>query len=274
VLTSVAGFASTVFLPVTALLLERFGWRTAVLILAVSAAVVMLPIRLLLPHAPAARHHDPVLSSVDRASSARLLSAGFAIQAFAATGATVCLVWHLVERGETLAVAAALAGLAGAAQVPGRLLLSPLSHALPTEVRLPSLLVVQAGALIGIAVLTGPALAVAIMTFGAAAGVMTLERAAVVIEWFGRESFGARSGQLASSSLFARAAAPFAVELVRGSLDYARALGVLAVCLTLGSALLVAATRARRRYQRELAGDSDEVSHSPTGIAVFPEISK
>jgi MFS family permease len=274
VLTSVAGFASTVFLPLTALLLERFGWRTAVLILAVSAAVVMFPLRLLLPHAPRARHPDPVLSSVDRASSARLLSAGFALQAFAATGATMCLVWHLVERGETLAVAAALAGLAGAAQVPGRLLLSPLSHVLPSEIRLPSLLVVQAGALIGIAVLTGPALAVAIMTFGAAAGVMTLERAAVVIEWFGRESFGARSGQLASSSLFARAAAPFAVELVRGSLGYARALGVLAVCLTLGSALLIAATRAQRRYQRERIDAGDEVSHSPAGIAVVPEISK
>lgn len=263
VLTSVAGFASTVFLPLTALLLDRFGWRTAVLVLAASAAAVMLPIRLLLPPAPRARHHEPRLSSVGRASSARLLSAGFALQAFAATGATVCLVWHLVERGETLAVAAALAGLAGAAQVPGRLLLSPLSNALPTEIRLPSLLVIQAGALIGIAVLTGPALVIAVMTFGAAAGVMTLERAAVVLEWFGRESFGARSGQLAAGSLFARAAAPFAIELVRGSLGYARALGVLAVCLAIGSALLVVATRARRRYR-------PEGSHSPGGTTVLP----
>jgi hypothetical protein len=180
-------------------------------------------------------------------SSVRLLSAGFALQAFASTAASVCLVWHLVERGKPLETAAALAGLAGAAQVPGRLLLSPLSNVLPTEIRLPSLLAVQGAALVGIAVSTGPALVVAVLAFGAAGGVMTLERAAVVIEWFGRESFGERSGQLASSSLLARATAPFAIELLRGSLGYTRALGVLAAGLGLGSALLAVATRSRNR---------------------------
>jgi MFS family permease len=247
VLTSVAGFASTVFLPLTAFLLEGFGWRIAVLILAATAAVVMLPIRLLLPRtSPRSRPRQP-LSPVGRIPSAGLLSAGFALQAFAATGATVCLVWQLVERGVALEVAAALAGLAGAAQVPGRLLLSPLSKVLSTELRLPSLLVLQAAGLVGIAVLNGPGLVVAVVIFGAAAGVMTLERAAVVVEWFGRESFGAGSGQLASSALFARAGAPFAVELLHGSLSYAGVLGLLAACLLIGGALIALATRARRR---------------------------
>jgi MFS family permease len=247
VLTSVAGFASTAFLPLTALLLDAFGWRIAVLVLAAIAAVVTLPIRLWLPRTPPrARDHEPLPSIVGRTTCARLLGAGFALQAFAATGATVCLVWQLVERGETLEVAAALAGLAGAAQVPGRLLLSPLSNVLSTAIRLPSLLVVQACALVGVAVLTGPALVVAVMTFGAAAGAMTLERAAVVIEWFGRESFGAANGQLASSSLFARAGAPFAVELLHGTFSYAGVLGLLAVCLMVGSGLIGLATRAPR----------------------------
>jgi predicted MFS family arabinose efflux permease len=247
VLTSVAGFASTVFLPLTTFLLQRLGWRTAVLILAATAAVVTLPIRLSLPRAaPRARQHSALASSVGRSSSTRLIGAGFALQAFAATGATVCFVWHLVERGETLEVAAALAGLAGASQVPGRLLLSPLSNVLPTELRLPSLLIVQAVALVGIAVLSGPILVVAVAAFGAAAGVMTLERAAVAIEWFGRESFGAGSGQLASSALLARAGAPFAIELLHGSFSYAAVLGLLAVCLLLGSAVVGVATRARR----------------------------
>jgi MFS family permease len=247
VLTSVAGFASTAFLPLTALLLDAFGWRIAVLVLATIAAVVTLPIRLCLPRmAPRARDHEPQPSIVGRTTCARLLGAGFALQAFAATGATVCLVWQLVERGETLEVAAALAGLAGAAQVPGRLLLSPLSNVLSTAIRLPSLLVVQACALVGVAVLTGPALVVAVMTFGAAAGAMTLERAAVVIEWFGRESFGAGNGRLASSSLFARAGAPFAIELLHGTFSYGGVLGLLAVCLMVGSGLIGLATRAPR----------------------------
>jgi MFS family permease len=253
VLTSGAGFASTLFLPLTALLLDAFGWRTTVLVLAATVTSVTLPIRLLLPRtAPRARHGERPVGAVGRARSAKLLGAGFALQAFAATGATVCLVWQRVERGESLQVAAALAGLAGASQVPGRLLLSPLSNVLPTELRLPSLLIVQGLALVGIAVFTGPALVVAVMTFGAAAGVMTLERAAVALEWFGPESFGEGSGQLTSSALFARAAAPFAIELLHVSTSYAGVLVLLAACLLIGSALLGVATRTRRQAMLEL----------------------
>lgn len=246
-LTSIAGFASTVSLPVTVFLVHRFGWRAAVLALAALVTVVLLPLRLLLPRtAPRACLQPKRSSPVDSTSSARLLSAGFALQSFAATGATLCLVWQLVERGETLEVAAGLAGLAGASQVPGRLLLSPLSSALGTELRLPALLVIQGLALVGIASLHGPALVGAVVTFGASAGVMTLERATVVIEWFGRESFGAGSGQLASSALFARAGAPFAIELMHGSFSYAAVLGWLAVCVWVGSVLIGGAVRARR----------------------------
>jgi MFS family permease len=244
VLTSVAGFASTVFLPLTAVLVDAFGWRTAVLLLGAIVAAVTLPVRLLLPRAPPlTRSPLPTASPRPAAPATGLLSAGFALQAFAATGATLCLVWQLVERGEKLEVAAALAGLAGASQVPGRLLLSPLSKVLPTSIRLPSLLVVQGAALVGIAVLGGPALVLAVMAFGAAAGVMTLERAAVVIEWFGRESFGAGNGRLASGALFARAAAPLAVELLHGLFSYAGVFGLLAVCLSSGSVLIGLAAR-------------------------------
>jgi MFS family permease len=247
-LTSVAGFASAVFVPLTAWLLERFGWRSALLVLAATTALVTLPIRLWLPRPrPAAPPPQRLSGFVDgRRTFTSLLSAGFALQAFAATGATVCLVWLLVERGETLEVAAALTGVAGASQVPGRLLLSPLSNVLATEVRVPALLVTQACALVGIAVLSGVPLVVSVMTFGAAAGVMTLERAAIVIEWFGRDSFGAGSGQLASSSLFARAGAPFAIELLNGTFSYPAVLGLLATCLLVSSALLGLATRSRR----------------------------
>lgn len=247
-LTSVAGFASTVFLPLTALLVDRFGWRTAVLVLAAMVVVVLAPIRLLLPRTvPYTCPSERTSHSGAGARSARLLSAGFALQSFAATGATLCLVWQLVERGETLQEAAGLAGLAGASQVPGRLLLSPLSSVLSRELRLPALLVVQGLALLGIALFDGPALVVAVVTFGASAGIMTLERAAVVVDWFGRESFGTGSGQLASSALFARAGAPFAVELAHRSFSYAAVLGALAVCLWVGSVLISSAARTRRR---------------------------
>jgi hypothetical protein len=232
---------------VTAALLEVFGWRSTVLILASVSAAVTIPVRLLLP-GRGARAQETSLGPIGGVPSfARLLNGGFALQAFAATGGTVCLVWQLVERGETLGMAAAVAGLAGASQVPGRLLLSPLRSVVPTDVRLPLLLVVQGVALVGIASLSGPALALAVITFGAAAGVMTLERAAVVVEWLGRENFGTGSGQLASGALLARAGAPFAVELLHRSISYAATFGVLAFVVLLGAAVVAVAARARRR---------------------------
>lgn len=250
VLTGVAGFASTVFLPLTASLLARLGWRPAVLIVASLVAVVTIPVRLALPGRTRAVH---ALGGGSGAvappppAAARMLGAGFGLHAFAATGVTVCLVWQLVERGEPLGTAALVAGLAGAAQVPGRLLLLPLQRAVRTELRLPLLFFVQAGALAGIAALSGPALALAVLVFGAAGGMMTIERATVVVEWFGRDSFGARSGHIASIGLLARAAAPFAVEVLHGTTSYSGVFLGLAVGLGAGGVVIAAANRMRPR---------------------------
>lgn len=257
VLTAIAGFASTAFLPLTAALLDEFGWRPTVLMLATLTAAVTLTIRLVLPRAARGALTGGPASQPFRDGApemTRLLSGGFALQSFAATGATICLVWQFVERGETLAAAASIVGLVGASQVPGRLLLSPLSSVVPTHIRLPLLLIVQGIALVALAVLSGPALMVAVIAFGAAAGVMTLERATVVVESFGPESFGAANGQLASGALFARAAAPFAVELLHGVVSYAVVLGWLAICLLVGSAIVGVALRARRRLASDGAG--------------------
>lgn len=242
VLTAIGGFASTLFLPLTAILLNWVGWRPTVVILGSLTAVVTIPIRLSLPRRaarPSTEERAEPRAPIDRSPhTTRLLSSGLALQSFAATGAMLCLVWQFVERGETLAAAASLAGLAGGAQVPGRLLLSSVSDVVPTDVRLPLLFVVQGVALAAVALLSGPGLILAVVTFGATAGVMTLERAAVVLEWFGRDAFSTASGQLAAATLFARAAAPFAVELIHGRLSYATVLQILALGLLLGGAVV------------------------------------
>jgi MFS family permease len=258
VLTAIGGFASTVFLPLTAVLHDWIGWRPTVVILATLTAVVTIPIRLSLPRRAApsspavrAKPHTPIDGSPN--TTRLLLSGGFALQSFAATGAMLCLVWQFVERGETLAAAASLAGLAGGAQVPGRLLLSCVSNIVATEVRLPLLFVLQGVALAAVALLSGPVLILAVVTFGATAGVMTLERAAVVLEWFGRDAFSTASGQLATATLFARAAAPFAVEVMHGNLNYATVLQILSLGVLIGGVVVGLAIRSRRRWLGSLA---------------------
>ena len=69
VLTLAGGFASTVFWPVTQMLVDAHGWRDAVLALAAVQALVCLPLHAFaLPGAPAA--HPSVASAVARTPAA------------------------------------------------------------------------------------------------------------------------------------------------------------------------------------------------------------
>ncbi len=51
-LTVVAGFASSIFLPLTGHLVERYGWRTAILVLAAIHGLVTIPGHLLIRRPP------------------------------------------------------------------------------------------------------------------------------------------------------------------------------------------------------------------------------
>jgi MFS family permease len=65
----VAGFASTIFMPLTGMLADRYGWRTALLLLAVLHGAVTIPlhaIALRKPPRPAPQRRPP--SPRDRAS--------------------------------------------------------------------------------------------------------------------------------------------------------------------------------------------------------------
>ena len=248
-LTSVGGLASTVFLPLTGWLVDHWGWRTAVVALSALLAVVLVPARFLLPlpdrggaRPPPARRAPP--------GSANRLAAGLALHALASTGVFVTLVWHLVERGDTLAGAAALAGAAGAAQIPGRIVSGPLRRLVGPASFLPALLGVQAAAL-GAAVLAdGPLSTAGILVFGAASGTMTLERATVVVEWYGRAGFGAHQGRLAAATGTARAISPFVVEAGHGVASYAAVFAGLSVVLALAAWACRSAARLRARELR------------------------
>ena len=249
-LTSVAGFASTAFLPLTARWVEAFGWRTSVLLLAAVLVAVVLPMRLAMPPPTGSTAQRAPQSVLTPSRAADLLGIAFALQSFASTGIVVFLVWHFVERGMSVEAAATLAGLVGAAQAPGRLLLLPLQRALRPEQRLPALFVLQALGLTGIAYVDGAPRVLSILLFGGTAGMMTLERAMVTVEWFGRETFGARSGRMAAMAAVARAASPFAVESLHGVMTYARTIVAMTLVFLAGAGTVLMATRARAGIQR------------------------
>jgi MFS family permease len=242
-LTSVAGFASTAFLPLTGWLVEREGWRATVAILAAILAVVIVPARLLLPLSTRSALCGTIAQPAERPRSFRYLAGGLSLYSLASTGVFVYLIWQLVERGESAGAAAAIAGIAGAAQVPGRVLAAPLRRAAGAASFLAILLALQAMALAGIVAGGGVVATGCVFIFGAANGMMTLERATVLVEWYGRSRFGTSQGELSAMTNTARAVAPFAVEVGHTFASYGTVFGVLAVVLAAGAMMCRVAAR-------------------------------
>jgi predicted MFS family arabinose efflux permease len=171
------------------------------------------------------------------------------LQAFASAGVSVHLVSHLRESGFALSSAAMITGFMGAAQVPARLLFCQFQRVVSTRARLPLLLVVQAVSLVGVLGRTDVVVTCSVLLFGAASGLMTLERAMLIADSFGADEYGAVSGRLATFALATRAGAPVAVGVVRMATSYAVAFLALAILTALAGAILWTALREENETQ-------------------------
>ncbi len=255
VVTLMAGLASTIFLPLTALLVSRLGWRdTLVALAAILGLATVLPHALLLRAAPRETHqHEPSLSLGEavRQPSFRWLALGFVCYALT-LGIQVNLVPYLGGRGFDLATAAWLAGLVGAMQVGGRLLLGPLERRVAPHTAVALVYATQPVALALLLLVPGTAGAlVFVVLFGAGRGMDTLIRGTAVARLYGPRRFASIQGVLGSLITVAWAAAPVGLGAVydrTGSYD--------AGFWTVDAALVVAAL-ALWRGTRPGAGPSD-----------------
>jgi len=252
--TTVAGFASTLFVPLTASLYEHVGRPRTVLVLAAFVGLVVLPLNATLPkHVPSTTRSSsfpatawgPVRGAA-RSPRVALLATVFSLQAFASAGVTVHLVSHLRDGGRDVVAAATIAGLAGAAQVPARLLFQAFQRFVAARARLPVLLGAQALALAALVVPSPIAVTIGVLLFGAANGLLTLERAIVIADSFGAEQYGAASGRIATFAHATRAAGPVTVGLVRAASSYTIALLGLAALSALAGVIFWSHAGARR----------------------------
>ena len=198
-ITLIAGFASTVGWPLSALLDAHFGWRGACLIWAGLHLLIGLPLnRLLIPRAPPPKklaHAEGWPAAAPRGAMP-LLAFVFAATWFV-TGAMAAHLPHLLEiAGASATAAIAAAALVGPAQVGARLIefgamrrVHPLVSARLAAVLHP----VGAAVLVAI----GPA---AIMAFsvlhGAGNGLLTIAKGTLPLAIFGPIAYGHRSGVL------------------------------------------------------------------------------
>ena len=217
-ITLIAGFASTVGWPLSAIMEDALGWRGACLGWAALHLVLGLPLnRLLVPPAPPPEKQQA--AAAGEAVPAPRWAMPILAFVFAATwtvaGAMAAhLPTMLQAAGATPALAVLAAALIGPAQVAARVLEFVLvRHIQPiTTARLASL-----GHPLGVAVLLlggGLAAPVFAVLHGMGNGVMTIVKGTLPLAVFGPVGYGARQGLLAAPSRFLQALAPFAFGLL------------------------------------------------------------
>lgn len=219
-ITLIAGFASTVGWPLTALLEVQMGWRGACLTWAALHLLLGLPLNAALPSVATAPRrpaellvdgtsplpHSPARRQTGRATI--LLASAFAVTWFISTAMAAHLPRLLQASGVGLASAVALGALIGPAQVAGRALefgllrrLHPLLSARLAAAAHP----VGAAALMALGAPLAPVFAV---LHGAGNGILTIAKGTLPLALFGPAGYGARQGLLMAPSRFAQALAP------------------------------------------------------------------
>lgn len=225
-LTLVAGLSSTIFAPLTVVLLESVGWRHTYLVLAVVLAAVTVPAHLfgLRGRWPAAGGGQGVLpadvAGVVRSRAFLLLVAAIAGGSLTAFAVVVNQIPLLLERGLSTSTAAWALGLGGLGQVLGRLGYSRLVAASTVRTRGVVVLGLGAAATALLAVVPGPAaLLIAVATLaGAVRGTFTLLQATAVTDRWGAAHYGRLNGIVAAPAMLATAIAPWAGAAMAGPL--------------------------------------------------------
>lgn len=214
-LTLWGGFSSTVSWPLSAWLLEAFGWRGTCFVYAGILLLICLPmIRVALPaYVRRNRRSDPTHVSVPFVFTPReqqqkvliMLTLMFA----GAIGALVSvhLILLLSGRGLSIDEAVWIGALIGPAQVGGRIL-----EAANRERHHPLWTLTIAVGLMALGMVllaSGFAVtALAIILYGAGNGILSIAKGALPLASFGVERYARVMGQLARPSLLAQALAP------------------------------------------------------------------
>jgi MFS family permease len=236
-LTFVAGFASVIYIPLAGWLVVSYGWRSALLIMAVLLAVGTIPIHaFLLRRSPRdiglepdgePQQHDAAGGTVSASATAMTLNdalrdsrfwwtgAAFLLANFSTLAIFVHLVPYLTGEGFTPGFAASMAGLAGALALPGRLIFTPLGERIERRYVAALIFGTQAVGLIVLLLADSRAGVFAfVLLFGIGFGAITPARAAIVADLYGATNYGAISGALATGIIIARAAAPVTAGVI------------------------------------------------------------
>jgi MFS family permease len=231
--TLMAGFASTIFMPIESWLIELQGWRTALVTLAAFLAVTtIVPHALLLrrrpedlglhldgdppaastsatPRATSTTRPPVSVSAAIREPAFRWLAVAFSLSTVANIAIGVHLVAYLQDRDFEPTLAATATGMVGAMQVAGRIVLGLLGDRVPLRVTSAVVLGIQPISILVLLLVPSVFGVFAfIFLFGTMKGALTLIRPSLVVALYGRERYATMAGALAAFVIGATALAP------------------------------------------------------------------
>ena len=267
-LTVVAGFSSTVFVPLSQSLVDAVGWRDALVVLAGLLAACAPAHAVVLRRSPADLGLSPdggtaAASCPDpgpgpgsersdargvawrRSPAVRRLTVAAVLQAVAITAVAVHLVAYLRDTGTAPAVAAGAAGALGVLSVAGRVAVTALASRVGLARLAAAVVAGQAGGVVALLTAPRPAgVVVFVVLFGAGSGVMTIARAALLGSLVPTGVFASVSGAQAMAATGGRLAAPVSVGAVISTVGYGPAFVAVAVCSVAAALALAGVERA------------------------------
>ncbi|YCK33900.1 MFS transporter [Actinomadura sp. ATCC 39365] len=249
-LTIVAGFASSIFIPLTGLLVDAYGWRQALVVLALVYGLAAIPLHALVIRRHPARARTPEAAG-ERADLVRaavrrrpfwLLVIAFTASGGAVAVIAVVLVTYLIHLGHSPVLAATLAGLLGVLSVTGRLVTTGLQTRLPAALIAAAIYTLQ-----GVAALLLPVLGASVtgaigcvLLFGLGFGIGSITLPHLLVQRYGTAAYATLSGRIALFSVADKALAPLGAVALAQAVGYTWVMSAVAVaCAIAAFALLV-----------------------------------
>ena len=220
-LTLFAGFASTVFWPLTLKVSSLVGWRDTYLYYGLAQLLLCLPLHLLLgrhaPAPPAARTTlDFTLAQALRHPAFWTLAFAFATNAFIFSALSVHLIPILHGFGHPLTTVVFMAALIGPMQVLGRVVERMVEPRVSQQTVGKVCFSLLPGALLSLLFFGAQQWAMALfcVLYGLSNGIVTIVRGTIPNMLFGARNYGAISGAMSGPSMVAKAAGPLAIAAV------------------------------------------------------------
>jgi predicted MFS family arabinose efflux permease len=251
---AVAGLASTIFMPLTGALTDRYGWRTTLLILAALHGTITVPLHAVavrkprqpstLERRPTPRERALVVRAAVRDRRFWWLTVAFVAHGAAMAAMTVHLVGFLIHKGHSTTFAATVAGLLGLLSVTGRLLLTGIASRVPLTTAVAVVFTVQAVAAAALLAVAGSPVGAAagVVAFGIGFGVASLAKPTLLADRYGTTAYATIAGILTTPITLAKATAPLAAAALLGNGGYPAVLAAIgALCVVAAAGILARA---------------------------------